>query len=246
MKFILLTLPFVVSGFKVIDFGFEPEHPKVGGKALLKCRSSSWFEYCTWTHGERVCNFEWKRSHRAVKKQTCSALNNRAHYRGTYDSHECDIEIQNLTLADQGEWRCRLEGYVYGDFSGEDDTQVVFLKVFPDPTSPTTITTTTLSTSTSAITTEADTSESIVQRTLNTETTTTSIETTTDPADSTKIVFPNETVSEDPPSSTESTTGMKAIHRGCLIENIVLEQQEWCHLPYLKRISAQFGCSGAC
>ncbi len=38
---------------------------------VRSCAVSHYFEYCTWRSPDFECNFEWKRSHSAVKKITC-------------------------------------------------------------------------------------------------------------------------------------------------------------------------------
>jgi hypothetical protein len=104
------------------------------------------FEYCFWKHRGRVCEFEWKRSHSAVIKQTCLDLHRRVNFIGNYDAHECEIELLDVTELDSGEWTCELESYVWGDVeSGEKDSDTLQLVVIPKST---TITSTSASTST--------------------------------------------------------------------------------------------------
>ena len=172
---VVFTLVFVsIEGFSITDNVAEPRDPKVGGKVRLKCRSSGWFEYCTWKHNDWVCEFEWKWSHDAVKKTSCTALGNRARFVGTYDSHECEIEISNVTLADAGRWSCEMEAHVSGLVRGTTDKAYIDLNVRNDVTTATTTsrspTDSTTTTSTTTSSTETTTSIDVLPR----------IETTTD------------------------------------------------------------------
>ena len=89
---------------------------------LLKCVGSDWYEFCSWTHEDRICKFEWKRNYGEVKKQDCDTeFNARIRFLGNYNSHECTIELSNLSLSDAGEWTCELQAYVWGPISGNTD-----------------------------------------------------------------------------------------------------------------------------
>ena len=70
-----------------------------------------YFEYCDWHHDDKICKFEWKRWHWAVKKQACPNLRNRVKFVGDYDSHECKVELKNVQLSDAGNWTCKVEAY---------------------------------------------------------------------------------------------------------------------------------------
>ena len=43
-----------------------------GSVIRQSCRADGYFEYCTWRARNFDCNFEWKRSHDAVKIQACT------------------------------------------------------------------------------------------------------------------------------------------------------------------------------
>ena len=110
----------------------EPNHPiQVGATVRLACQSDAAYEYCIWRHKNRVCQFEWKRAHDEVKKQTCAELNDRAHFRGSYDDYECSIDLENVHLSDQGEWSCEMEHYVWGPARGSTHKKTLNLKVIP-------------------------------------------------------------------------------------------------------------------
>ena len=89
---------------------------RIGDKMMLKCKSDSYWEYCTWKHGDWLCDFEWKFKKDAVKHPTCQALGARGRFVGTYESHECDIELSNVTAADEGVWTCTMQQFKMGAF----------------------------------------------------------------------------------------------------------------------------------
>ena len=128
---IILYLRFT-NAFQITKTSIDPNTPiEVGSTVRLTCQSDAYFEYCIWRHKNRVCNFEWKSSHGTVKKQTCTELNNRAHFKGSYESHECAIELQNVELTDGGEWSCEMERYVWGPARGSAHKKSLRLNVIP-------------------------------------------------------------------------------------------------------------------
>ena len=84
----------------------------IGDTLTLSCQADEYFEYCDWYHNGRVCKFEWKRWHSAVRKQSCyRKFRNRMSYVGKYDKHECKVELSNVDVSDSGNWTCQVEGY---------------------------------------------------------------------------------------------------------------------------------------
>ena len=47
------------------------EQNEAGAVIRQSCKADGYFEYCTWKSERFQCNFEWKKSHDAVKKITC-------------------------------------------------------------------------------------------------------------------------------------------------------------------------------
>ena len=143
LLFLLGIAYFVASiqAFKIKSTSINPNRPvPVGGTVRLSCTSDSDYEYCIWRHKNRVCNFEWKRSHGAVKKQTCTELNDRALFVGSYKNKECAIELKNVQLSDGGDWSCEMESYVWGVVRGYTHKKSLPLnvepKTFPTQKSP--------------------------------------------------------------------------------------------------------------
>ena len=49
-----------------------------------------------------------------MQTQTCMEIHSRVKYVGNYTSHECDIEVSNVTSEDSGLWTCNVQSYVIG------------------------------------------------------------------------------------------------------------------------------------
>lgn len=136
LNLFVVTSYFCMSNaFQITKISTGPNQPiQVGETVRLACQSDAAYEYCVWRHKNRVCQFEWKRAHDEVKKQTCAELNDRAHFRGSYDDHECSIDLGNVQLSDQGEWSCEMEHYVWGPARGSTHKMSMNLKVIPKRT----------------------------------------------------------------------------------------------------------------
>ena len=132
----------------------------VGNTITLTCQSDGYFEYCDWEHQDKVCKFEWKRWHWAVRKQTCPELSSRMNYVGNYKSHECKVELTDVELADAGKWQCTVEGYGFwtrGDIvSAELNLDVVKEKKQEATVKPITTTVTLTSTDNTELETKTD------------------------------------------------------------------------------------------
>ena len=49
-----------------------------------------------------------------MQTQTCMGLHPRVKYVGNYTSHECDIEVSNVTSEDSGRWSCDVKSFRIG------------------------------------------------------------------------------------------------------------------------------------
>ena len=135
----LLFVASTLMAFEIKESYIKPmEAIEVGNTVRLSCKSDGHYEYCVWRHRNRVCNFEWKKAHGAVKKQICTELDNRAIFRGDYNSHECAIDLTNVQLSDNGEWSCEMESYVWGIVRGYTHKKSLNLRVVKEITTPAT------------------------------------------------------------------------------------------------------------
>jgi len=68
---------------------------------------------------------------RKQEQQNCSAFDDRIRYIGNYSNHECTIELSNVSLEDDGEWRCEVVSYCLGPLPGKKDEKTITLNVKP-------------------------------------------------------------------------------------------------------------------
>ena len=124
----------------------------------LLCKTDDYYEYCSWTHNRRKCDFEWKRAHVSsyeekididlyvqgkVLKQGChDDLRHRVSIVGHYDNHECGLQIKNFSVdEDAGQWLCEMEEYKFGGSRGHVSKKYLTVRA-PATTTTTTSTTT--------------------------------------------------------------------------------------------------------
>merc|ERR1712184_184612 len=128
MKVVIYGLVVLLFGksnlaFEVTSSSITPPNGVTeGSTVILDCKSDSYYEYCSWTHNGEVCNFEWKRSHAAVLRQTCLTFRHRMRFIGNYEQHECKVELKNVSPSDAGKWECELESYVLAGSKGSGYT----------------------------------------------------------------------------------------------------------------------------
>ena len=96
-----LTLLFVIistsSAFELVKV--EPASTTVphGGKLRLTCNPDGYYEWCKFTHSDKVCDFQWKKDVWNITTLECSAFEGRASFFGKYDNYECGLELDNVT-----------------------------------------------------------------------------------------------------------------------------------------------------
>ena len=147
VKIYLLGL---LSVLCVDSFNVEIQESKIrltsGDTLHLQCKSDSAYEYCMFSAplGDQ-CKYEWKRADWNITRQECDAgLEARTVFTGDYDDHECSVSVGEVSPADAGLWRCRLESYVYGHTRGTVRISEIEVEVTIPTTTTTTTTTTTV------------------------------------------------------------------------------------------------------
>jgi len=135
----------------------------------LLCKTDDYYEYCSWTHNRRKCDFEWKRAHGKVLKQGChDDLRHRVSIVGHYDNHECGLQIKNFSVdEDAGQWLCEMEEYKFGGSRGHVSKKYLTVRA------PATTTTSTTTEITRTTTTEEEMTTTEVEMTTNEVTTAT-------------------------------------------------------------------------
>ena len=128
-----------------------------GDTVQLVCRADSWWEYCSWIHGDTQCNLQWRYSTGNVTMQGCqSKLAARISIAGDYNNHECSIRIKNVDIRDEGTWKCKMESYVSGIGRGYTKTRSLVIAIAKKTTTSTTETITSTAAPTTTYTPVAD------------------------------------------------------------------------------------------
>ena len=100
----LVKLLFIVSVSVSISSAFEltkvsPETVKTvkeGGSVTLSCTVDGYYEWCTFVHNSKKCDYEWKKDKWNVTVLDCSDFGDRVRYAGNYDNYNCAMEIKNV------------------------------------------------------------------------------------------------------------------------------------------------------
>ena len=110
-----------------------------GEDVTFSCAVDTYYEWCTFIHNDKKCDYVWKRDYWNVTVEDCNDYQGRIEYTGNYDYYNCAIILKSVTLEDIGEWSCELESYHVGKYRGYgyQVKGTMFLAVFPTPTTHT-------------------------------------------------------------------------------------------------------------
>ena len=50
--------------------------------------------------------------------------------KGDYHKYECKIQVDGISIDDDGSWKCDMESYVFGPFRGTLNTKTISINVF--------------------------------------------------------------------------------------------------------------------
>ena len=78
------------------------------------------FNYCSWTHDSQVCDFKWNEKNFIPKDQSCVSNGTKLSFVGSFQSHECEIELENVSQLDNGKWTCLMKSHFKPIKSDED------------------------------------------------------------------------------------------------------------------------------
>jgi len=95
----------------------------------VSCRTSTDYEWCTFYHNSKKCEFEWKRASWNITATYCDSFAQRIKFSGDYKSHICAIEME-AAKEDTGEWICELEEYVRGGHRGSGKKVTGMMEVY--------------------------------------------------------------------------------------------------------------------
>ena len=151
----LILLAFV--SVSVQAFGITKSEPKIaivkeGDVLKLFCAVDGYYEWCTFRHKDRLCDFEWQREPWNVTVLECDDYEGRYRWYGDYNYYECGLELTGASLEDAGEWSCSFESYHRGQYRGYGyrANATMMVEVEAITTTTTTTTTTTMTTTYSA------------------------------------------------------------------------------------------------
>ena len=85
-----------------------------GGQFQLLCEVDNWYNYCTFKHNGKICDFEWNGN--GIGNFTvaeCKNYENRMDFSGTYPvwigPWICAVNITDVRFEDAGAWSCEVE-----------------------------------------------------------------------------------------------------------------------------------------
>ena len=87
-----------------------------GGQFQLLCEVDAWYNYCTFKHNGKICDFEWKTGLGLgnFTVAECKNYENRMDFSGTYVASWfgpwiCAVNITDVSFEDAGAWSCEVE-----------------------------------------------------------------------------------------------------------------------------------------
>ena len=116
--FVISLLYAFTNGFSLIEVQPQKISVQEGKSIVLNCAVDSYYEWCTFKHNGKKCDYEWRRDVYNVTELDCKDYHGRAEYKGDYNNYKCGIELKFVTLEDQGEWSCEIEEYNAGRTRG--------------------------------------------------------------------------------------------------------------------------------
>ncbi|XP_059094922.1 uncharacterized protein LOC131889766 [Tigriopus californicus] len=135
-----------ISAFEVTAISPKSISVKEGKDLAIKCVVDDWWEWCTFKHSGRKCDFEWSNQARNVTVLDCQDFEGRFEFHGRYNNYECGIVLHGVEEADAGEWTCQLENYYRGRYRGygynSSAQMIVEVEIEAPVTTKSTITTT--------------------------------------------------------------------------------------------------------
>jgi len=104
--------------FKITDFKPQTQTVKVGDSITLWCRSEDNWEWCTFEHANKKCQFVYDNDYKVSKSKTyCKNFDDRIKFDETLKKNyrDCGITLTDVQPEDAGEWSCKMLKYMYGD-----------------------------------------------------------------------------------------------------------------------------------
>ena len=84
MKFLLvlalcLSTAFLTHAFSLTEVSPDKTSVKEGEDVTFSCTADTWYEWCTFTHNNKKCDYEWQ-SGSNVKQLDCNGYEEEKHF----------------------------------------------------------------------------------------------------------------------------------------------------------------------
>ena len=121
MKELILTLGLaLVASTTALNFEIVKHEPastflKEGDTLTLLCTASSYWEWCTFKHSDKICDYAWIKDNWNVSVLACDDFADRTiEFHGDYDYYQRGIKLTGVLPEDAGDWTCEMESYHNG------------------------------------------------------------------------------------------------------------------------------------
>ena len=113
---LLLALTFGLTGaFEIVKNEPQTSYLKEGETLTLLCTADTYWEWCTFKHADKICDYVWTKPAWNVSVLACDDFADReVAFHGAYDYYQCGITIKNARPEDAGLWSCEMESYHAG------------------------------------------------------------------------------------------------------------------------------------
>jgi len=133
-----------VAAFEIVRYQPRTVDLVEGDTLTLLCTTDTFWEWCTFKHYGKVCDYAWTESNWNVTVQACDDFARRqVEFHGNYNSHQCGLKLKGVRLEDAGQWSCQMESYHSADRrrSGYIREQTMNVNIRRSPTTTSTTTT---------------------------------------------------------------------------------------------------------
>ena len=128
MKMMILALGLALvastTAFDIVKHEPASTSLKEGDTLTLLCKASSRWEYCTFKHSDKICDYGWNtrfNSERNVSVLACDDFaDRRIEFHGDSDLYQCGIKLTGVLPEDAGDWTCEMEEWEFGFHRGKN------------------------------------------------------------------------------------------------------------------------------
>ena len=131
----VFSLAVVSNAFDIIEVKPEQVSVKEGDSVTLFCATDNYWEWCKFSHADKICDYEWKKAEWNVTVLNCDDYADRAEFVADYDQYQCAMRLSKIGPEDAGKWSCEIESYSKSRYrnSGYIRTGEMTIAVTPKP-----------------------------------------------------------------------------------------------------------------